>query len=160
MSATPTGQRGTAGRLLRRIVGRPPEKPHGKVFLTIYFLVFVVGVFAAALSWRGEPSLSELATACVMLSGFLWVLGSLAAYHRWRGELAGDLVRLGGMATFLVGLGLLIAEMALTGSWGWVWWSAFVLSLCIVVAVAGHFYGLDDGSHPEDVHPEGRKLNN
>ena len=44
------------------------------------------------------------------------------------------------MAAFLVGLGLLVAEMALTGSWGWVWWSAFVLSLSIVVGVDGHYY--------------------
>ena len=70
------------------------------------------------------------------------------------------LVRLGGMALFFVGLGLLVAEMALTGSWGWVWWSAFVLALCIVVAVAGYFYGPEDRAHPEDGPPEGRAPSN
>jgi hypothetical protein len=64
------------------------------------------------------------------------------------------------MAAFLVGLGLLVAEMALTGSWGWVWWSAFVLSLSIVVGVDGHYYGPDDGPHPEDVYPKGHNPNN
>ncbi len=64
------------------------------------------------------------------------------------------------MALFYVGLGLLIAEMALTGHWGWVWYSAIVLALCVVVAVAGHFYGPEDRAHPEDSLPEGRDSSN
>lgn len=65
-------------------------------------------------------------------------------------------MRLGGMVAFLVGLGLLVAEMALTGQWGWVWYSAIVLALCIVVAVAGHYYGPEDEPSPEDAPPEER----
>jgi hypothetical protein len=136
-----------------------PEKPPGKVSSTIFLMVFVVGFFLAALSWRGGPSLSDLSIACVMFGSLLFSPAN-PAHHRWWGELTRDLVRLGGMALFVVGLGLLIAEMALSESWGWVWWSAFVLTLCIVVGVAGHFYGPDDGPHPEDGHPEGRNPNN
>ena len=94
------------------------------------------------------------------------MLGSLLfspmnpAHRLWSGELTRDLVRLGGMALFYVGLGLLIAEMALTGHWGWVWYSAIVLALCVVVAVAGHFYGPEDIAHPEDSPTEGRDPSN
>ena len=70
------------------------------------------------------------------------------------GELAWDLVRLGGMALFFVGLGLLAAQMALTGAWGWVWWSVFVLALSIVVAV--NYYGPEDEPRPEGDPREGR----
>jgi hypothetical protein len=66
----------------------------------------------------------------------------------------------GGMALFYVGLGLLVAEMALSGSWGWVLWSAFGLALSIAVGVAGHYYGPEDGPHPEDGPPEGRDPSN
>ncbi len=119
----------------------------------------MVGFFFAALSWRGGPSLSDLAIACVMVGSLLFGPGNAAAYHhrRW-GQLAGDLMRLGGMVVFFVGLGLLIAEMALPGSW--VWWSAFVLGLTTVVAVAGHFYGPQDEPRPEDAPPEGRNPSN
>ena len=127
---------------------------------TIFFLVFVGGVFLAALSWREDPSLSDLSIACVMLGSLLFGPANAAAHHRWWGELTGDLVRLGGMVLFLVGLGLLVAQMALTGSWGWVWWSAFVLAVCIVVAVAGHYYGPEDRARPEDGPPEGRDPSN
>jgi hypothetical protein len=68
-------------------------------------------------------------------------------------------VRLGGMVLFFVGLGLLGAEMALSGAWGWVWYSVFALALCIVVAVAGHYYGPEDEAHPEDA-PERRNPGN
>jgi hypothetical protein len=64
------------------------------------------------------------------------------------------------MVLFLVGLGLLIAQMALTGQWGWVWYSAIALALCVVVAVAGHFYGPEDEAHPEDGPPKGRDPSN
>jgi hypothetical protein len=153
---TPTEQPRSARRLLRRIVGRPPEKPPGKVSSTIFLLVFVVGFSLAVLSWWGGPSLSDLSIACVMLGSLLFGPGSATTYHRWRGELAGDLVRLGGMALFYVGLSLLIAEMALTGHWGWVWYSAIVLALCVVVAVAGHYYGPEAEARSEDANPEGR----
>lgn len=152
---TPTGQRGNA-RLLRRIVGGPPEKPPGKVSSAIFLLVFVVGVFLAVLSWLEDPSLSDLAIACVMLGIFLFAPANPAVYRLWWREPTWDLVRLGGIALFYIGLGLLIAEMALTGSWGWVWYSAFVLALCIAVAVAGHYYGPGDEPHLEDGPPEGR----
>ena len=45
---------------------------------------------------------------------------------------------------FYVGLGLLIADMALTGRWGWVWYSVFVLALCIAVAVVRHYHNPDN----------------
>ena len=140
---TPTGQRGNA-RLLRRIVGSPPEKPPGKVSSAIFLLVFVVGVFLAVLSWRDDPSLPDLAIACVMLGIFLFAPTNPAAYRFWWGELTWSLVRLGGLVLFYVGVGLLIAEMVLTGSWGWVWYLAFVLALGIAVAVARHYYGPSD----------------
>ncbi len=155
MGTPNAGQQGNARRLLRRIVGRPPGKPPGRVSSAIFLLVFVVGISASALSWQGGPSLSDLAIACVMLGSLLFGPGSAAAYHhRLWGELAGDLMRLGGMVVFFVGLGLLIAEMALTGQWGWVWYSVLALALCVVVAVAGHYYGQDDGP------PEGRNPSN
>ena len=94
------------------------------------------------------------------------MLGSLLfapvspTYHRWRGELTGDLLRSGGMALFLVGWGLLVAEMALTGQWGWVWYSVFGLALCVVAAVAGHFYGPEHEARPEGGPPEGRDPSN
>jgi hypothetical protein len=160
VSATPTGRRSDARRRLRRLVGRPPEKPPGKVSSTIFLLAFVVGFFLAVLSWWGGPSLSDLATACVMLGVFLFAPANPAAYHLWWDELTWDLVRLGGMTLFYVGLGLLVAEMALSGSWGWVWYSVFVLALGVVVAVAGHYYGPKDEPHPGDVSPEERNLNN
>ena len=159
MSATPTGQRGDARRLLRRIVGRPPEKPPGKVSSTIFLLGFVAWFFPAVLSWWGGPSLSDLATACFVLGVFLFSPVN-PAHRLWGGELTRDLVRLGGMALFVVGLGLLIAEMALSGSWGWVWWSVFGLALSIVVAVAGHYYGPEAEARPEDAPPEGRNPSN
>ena len=90
----PTGQRGNA-RLLRRIVGGPPEKPPGKVSSAIFFLVFVVGVFFAILSWLDDPSLLGLAIACVMLGTFLFAPANPAAYRLWWGELTWGLVRLG-----------------------------------------------------------------
>ena len=122
---------------------------------TIFLLAFVVWFFLAVPSWWGGPSLSDLATACFMLGVFLFA--PLNPAHRlWGRELTRDLVRLGGMALVFVGLGLFIAEMALTGAWGWVWWSVFVLALTAVVGVAGYFYGPDDGSDPEDGSPEGR----
>jgi len=41
--------------------------------------------------------------------------------------------------------------MALTGQWGWVWWSAFVLGLgIIVVSVATHYYGPNDRGGPRN----------
>lgn len=158
---TPTDQRGTTGRLLRCIVGRPPEKPPGKVSSAVFLLAFVVVLFLAVLSWRESPSLSDLAMVCVVLGIFLFSPANPAAYRlRW-GELTWDLVRLGGMVLFFVGLGLLIAHMALTGHWGWVWYSAIILALCVVVAVAGHYYGPEDEAHPEkgpppedEAHPE------
>ncbi len=160
MSAIPTGRRSDARLLLRRIVGRPPEKPHGKVSSAIFLVVFVVGFSAAALSWWDDLSLSDLSIACVMVGIFLYAPANPAAYRLWWGEITWDLVRLGGMTLFYVGLGLLIAHMALTGEWGWVWWSAFVLTLCIVVAVAGHYYGPEDDPHPEDGPPEERDPSN
>ena len=101
---TPTGQRGNA-RLLRRIVGGPPENPPGKVSSAIFLLVFVVGVLLAVLSWWGDPSLSDLAIACVMLGIFLFAPANPAAYRLWWGELTWDLVRLGGESVVLRRLG-------------------------------------------------------
>jgi len=126
----------------------------------IFLLAFVVGFFLAVLSWWGGPSLTDLATACVMLGIFLFAPTNPAAYRLWWGELTWDLVRLGGIALFYVGLGLLVAEMALSGSWGWVWYSVFALALCIVVTVAGHYYGPEDEPRPEDAPPEGRGPSN
>jgi hypothetical protein len=157
---TPTGRRSDARRRLRRIVGRPPQRPPGKASSPIFLLASVVVLFLAVLSWWGGPSLSDLATACVMLGIFLFTPANPAAYHRWWGELTWDLVRLGGMALFYVGLGLLVAEMALSGSWGWVWYSVFVLTLCIAVGVAGHYYGPEDDPYPEDGSPKGRDPSN
>ena len=156
MSTAPIGQPRRARLLLRRIVGRPSEKPPGRVSSAIFLLVFAVGLLLAALAWRGGPSLLDLSIACVMLGSLLFGPANAAAHYRWWGELTGDLVRLGGMVLFLVGLGLLIAEMALTGQWGWVWYSAIALALCVVVAVAGHYYGPQDEAHPEDGPPKGR----
>jgi hypothetical protein len=78
------------------------------------------------------------------------------AHRLWGRELTRDLVRLGGMALAFVGLGLFIAEMALTEAWGWVWWSAFVLGLTSVVLVAGHYYGPEAEARSEAANPEGR----
>jgi hypothetical protein len=150
MNAPSTGQRSDARRLLRRIVGPPPKKAPGKVASTLFLLVFVVGISATALSWLEDPSLIDLSLACSIVGGLLSVFGNLAAHHRWRGELAGDLVRLGGMMMFFVAFGLLMTEMVLTGQWEWVWWSAFVLGLLTVVFVAGHYYGPNDRPDPED----------
>jgi hypothetical protein len=155
LSTPDAGQRGNARRLLRRIVGPPPEKPTGRVSSAIFLLVFVVGFSAAALSWWEEPSLSVLSIACVMLGSLLFAPAN-PAHRLWGGELTRDLVRLGGMALFLVGWGLLVAQMALSRSWGWVWYSVFGLALCIVVAVAGHYYGPEAEPHPEEATPEGR----
>ncbi|HEV2742785.1 MAG TPA: hypothetical protein VGV91_06495, partial [Rubrobacter sp.] len=64
----------------------------------------MVGLSLAVLSWWGGPSLSDLSIACVMLGGLLF--SPMNPAHRlWSGELTRDLVRLGGMALFYVGLG-------------------------------------------------------
>ena len=155
MSTPNAGQRGNTRRRLRRIVGPLPEKPPGRVSSTIFLLAFVVWFSLAVPTWWGGLSLSDLATAFCMLGIFLFTPANPAAYHlRW-GEPTLALVRLGGMALFFVGLGLLIADMALSGSWGWVWYSAFALALCVVVAAAGHFYGPEDRAHHKDGPPEG-----
>lgn len=160
MGAPPTGQRRGARRLLRRTVGLPPKKAPGRASSAIFLVVFVVGIFASALSWREGPSLLDLSVACAIVGGLLSMLGNLAAYHRWRGELTGDLARLGGMVMFFVGFGLLVAEMALTGRWGWIWWSAFALGLSTVVVVAGHYYGPNDRSGSENAPSERRGPSN
>ena len=97
-----------------------------------------------------------------MLGIFLFSPVNPAAYRLWWGELTWDLMRLGGMALFYVGVGLLVAHMALSGIWGWVWYSVFVLTLCVAVAVAvaGHYYGPEDDPHPENDPPEGRNPGN
>jgi hypothetical protein len=115
----------------------------------------VVWFFLAVPSWWGGPSLSDLATAFFMLGVFLFSPMN-PAQRLWGSELTRDLVRLGGIALFFVGLGLLVAEMALTGAWGWVWYSVFALALCVVVAVAGHYYGPEAEARSEDANPEGR----
>ena len=83
-------------------------------------------------------------------------LGNLASYHRWRGDRPGWMLRLAsGLLSggFLV---LLLAHFVQNEEWGWLWWTAFVLTLTTVVSVAGYFYGTDDGPDPEGGTSAGR----
>jgi peptidoglycan/LPS O-acetylase OafA/YrhL len=160
MSAPNTEQRRDARGLLGKMfVGPSPSKPPGRVRVTIVLVAFVVWCSATALSWGGTPTLLTLAIFCGMLAAVLSMLGSLASYHRWKGERPGWLLRLAsGMLSggFLI---LLLAHMVLmglqTGQWGWLWWAAVVLGLTSVVIVAGYYYGPDDPSE-SDGNPSAR----
>lgn len=55
-------------------------------------------------------------------------------------EVADETVRSGLSSMGFVAL--LVAHFALTGQWGWLWWTAFVLA--IAGAVAGWSHGPDD----------------
>ncbi len=87
MSAPNTGQRrDTRGLLGKMFVVPSPSKPPGRVRVTIVLVAFVVWCSATALSWGAEPTLLTLAFFCGMLAAVLSMLGSLASYHRWKGE--------------------------------------------------------------------------
>jgi hypothetical protein len=150
MSAPPTTrQQRNARRLLRRIVGPPPVKHPGKVSLTLTLVVVVIASFATALSWE-ISSLFNLSVICVILSGILGTLGNLAAYHRWPGELIGDLLRIASTLGIFLGAILFTAHMAFIGRWGSFWYLVIVLTGITIVAVAWHLTRHDDGSHLED----------
>ncbi len=78
------------------------------------------------------------------LGGVMATLASLAEYHRWRGGRPGELLRLASHLPGAVGLALVLAHIVLNEQWGWLWWSAFVLGLTVVVGVAGYYYGPDE----------------
>lgn len=141
-------------------VGRPPNKPPGRVDMALVLLGFVACCVITAFTWGAMPPLLTLASFGLWLSVVLGRLGNLAFYHRWRGARPGELLRLGSTLSGCGFLVLLIAHFVLTGQWGWLWWALFVLALTTVVVVAGRFYGPDDGPHPEDGSPAGRNPSN
>lgn len=144
----------------RMFVGPLPRKPPGKARVSIVLAAFVVWCSVTALSWGATPTLLTLSFFCGLLAAVLSVLGGLASYHRWKGDRPGWLLRLASGLLSGGFLALLLAHMVLTGlqtgQWGWLWWAAVVLALTVVVAVAGHYYGPEDGAHPEDGSPGGR----
>ena len=122
--------------------------------------VFVAWCSLTALSWGAMPPLLTLAMFVLLLGAVSRTLGNLALYHRWGGGRPGALLRLAsGLLSggFLVLLLAQVVQMGLqTGQWGWFWWTVCVLALSTVVAVAGHYYGQDEGPYPEDGPPAGR----
>lgn len=153
MSTPTTGHRRDVRRLLGwMFVGTQPSKPPGRVRVTIVLVAFVVWC-SATLSWGATPTLLTLAFFCGLLAAVLSVLGSLASYHRWKGDRPGWMLRLSSGLLSVGFLVLLLANMVLTGlqtgQWGWLWWTAFVLTLTTVVLVAGHYYGPNGRPDPE-----------
>ena len=130
-----------------------PSKPPGRARVMIVVSAFVVWCSVTALSWGAKPALLDLAFFCGLLAAVLFVLGSLASYHRWKGDRPGWLLRLASGLLSWGFLVLLLTNMVLmglqTGQWGWLWWAAIVLSLTAVVLVAGHYYGPNDRLGPE-----------
>ena len=133
-------------------VGAPPSKPPGRARVTIVLVAFVVWCSVTALSWGATPALLTLAFFCGLLAAVLSMLGSLASYHRWKGDRPGWLLRLASGLLSAGFLALFLAHMVLTGlqtgQWGCLWWAAIVLSLTAVVLVAGHYYVPDDPPAP------------
>ncbi len=158
---TPTGRRGNARGLLRRIfVGRPPSKPPGRVNLALTLLGFPVWCSVMVLTWGAMPPLVTFAVLGMGLGGVLGTLGSLASYHRWRGERPGELLRVGSGLSGVGFVALLVAHIVQNGQWGWFWWTAFFLTLATVVSVAGHLYGPDDRPDSEGGTSAGRGPDN
>ena len=147
---TLTGQRRSARGLLRwMFVGRPPKKPPGRVGLALTLVGFPVWCSVMLLTWGATPPLLTLAVLGMGLGGVMATLASLASYHRWRGERSGELLRLASNLPGAVGLALFLAHFVLNEEWGWLWWSAFVLGLTVVVGVAGYYYGPDEPTESE-----------
>lgn len=129
--------------------------------MALVLLGFVAYCFITAFAWGAAmPPLVALAFFCLWLSAILGRLGNLASYHRWRDDRLSELLHLGSgplSGGFLALLLAHIVRMGLqTGQWGLFWWTVCVLALSIVVAVAGHFYGQDEGPRPENSPPAGR----
>lgn len=106
------------------------------------------------------PHLVTLTFICVGLSSVLGTLGSLALYHRWRGDRPGELLHLASSMSGAVSVAVFFAHLVLNGQWGGVWWTVIVLTLATTVLVAGRFYGQDGGSHPEHGPPQRRNPGN
>jgi len=132
--------------------------------VTIVLAAFVVWCSVTALSLGATPTLLTLAFFCGLLAAVLSMLGSLASYHRWKGDRPGWLLRLASGLLSVGFLVLLLANMVLTGlqtgQWGWLWWAAIVLSLTAVVLVAGYYYGPNDRPGPEGDPSAGRGSRN
>ena len=141
-------------------VGHPPRKPPGRVDMALVLLGFVVWCFITAFAWGAMPPLLTLAFFALWLSVILGRLGSLASYHRWRGDRPGGLLRLGSSLAASGFMALLLAHFVVAGQWGWLWWALIVNALVTVVLVAGHYYGPEAEPHPEDAPPEGRTSSN
>lgn len=157
MSTPTTGQQRNAQGLLRRMfVGRPPKKPPGRVGLALTLLGFPVWSSVMLLTWGAIPPLLTLAFLSMGLGGVMATLASLASYHRWRGERRGELLRMASHLPTTVSLVLFLAHFKLNEEWGWIWWTAFVLGLTVVVGVAGYYYGPDEPPESEGGASAGR----
>jgi hypothetical protein len=130
-------------------LGRPPKKPPGRVGLALTLLGFPVWSSVMLLTWGAIPPLLTLALLGMGLGGVMATLASLAEYHRWRGGRPGELLRLASHLPPTISLVLFLAHFALNEEWGWIWWSAFVLGLTVVVGVAGYYYGPDEPPESE-----------
>lgn len=118
---TPTGQgRDVRGLLRRMFVGRPPNKPPGRVNLALTLLGFPVWCSVMILTWGAIPPLMTLAVIGMGLSGVMATLASLAWYHHWRGDRFGELLRVASQLPGTVGVALLLAYFVRNGQWGWV----------------------------------------
>jgi hypothetical protein len=159
MSTPTTERQDFRGLLGWMFVGRPPDKPPGRVGLALVLLGFPVWCFIALTWWAINPLLT-VATFFVFLSGVLGTLGRLASYHRWRGDRPGELLRLSSGLAGTVWLALVLAHIALNGQWGWLWWASFVVGLTTVVVVAGYYYGPNGGSDAEGTSSAGRGPSN
>ena len=141
-------------------VGRPPKKPPGRANLALTLLGFPVWCAVMVLTWGAIPPLLTLAVLGMGLGGVMATLASLASYHRWRGGRPGELLRLASHLPPTVGLALLLGHIVLSGMWGWLCWTAFVLGLTVVVGVAGYYYGPDESPESEGGTSAGRGTSN
>ena len=161
MSVAPPGQEKNVRGLLRRMfVRRPPKKPPGRVNLALTLLGFPVWSSVMLLTWGAIPPLLTLAVLGMGLGGVMATLASLASYHRWRGERPGELLRLASHLPGAAGLALVLAHFVRNEEWGWLWWSAFVVGLTVVVGVAGYYYGPDEPPESEGDPSAGRGPSN
>ena len=133
----------------------PAQEAPGKVHLALTLLGFPVWCSVMILTWGAMPPLLALAFFGFGLGGVMATLASLASYHRWRGERPGELLLLASHLPGAVGLALVLAHIVLNEQWGWLWWSAFVVGLTVVVGVAG-YYGPDEPTESEGGASAGR----
>ena len=130
MSTPHTHQEGTTQRLLRRIVGRSPDKPikpPSKLLLALWALVLPLWAFGVFASWGEKPLLANLYTLCFLVSCGALPVPINFVYRR--SSTLGDLLSLTQFLLVNVGMVLFIAHFGLSGQEGWFWYGIVVFAL-------------------------------